>query len=668
MLTHTSLRRSALVVAALLFPAAVSRAQAVAPAPSAQKSDLAAMDLEQLMKIEVVFAASKRAQQTRDVPSFVSVVTAAEIKEHGYRTLADVLETLPSFYVANDRNYSYVGVRGFERPGDYNSRVLLLLNGLRTNDNIYNQAYVGEEFGVDLDLVDRIEVIRGPSAAIYGSNAFFAVINVVTKSGASLKGAEVATSAASFGAYGGRATYGQSFTSGLDVMVSASAFDSKGQTLYYREYDDPSTNNGVARGADGESSHKLFAAASLGNFSVQAHASERNKAIPTGSYGTVFNDDRTHTVDQIRQASASYSRALEHGGSVSARVVNTRWSYSGEYAFDPTSKPVQDVAVGGAFGVEVDAARAFSRHFVNVGAQYTDDFKKDRKTYFPDPFIPLMDVRNQASSWGLFAQDEVKLLQSLTLYAGMRHDEYATFGSATSPRVGLIYAPGSATTVKLLAGRAFRTPNESELATDNGVSKPNPNLQPERIETLELVAQRMIGGGLQLSASTFRNRLSDLLSLRLDPSDSLLVYQNADAIESKGVELGLLMNRGHGVTGQLSYAVQRTEDRATGVELSNSPRHAAQLLLQVPVTSQLTAAFDAQYTSGRGTVAGNVAPAYTVTNLSVLAPKLFGRLDVSASIYNLLDTAYGVPGSDVHAQDVIAQDGRSFRVKTTVHF
>ena len=341
-LTRALARSGAVAIATLTVSGNVSSAQQVTPPPAASsKADLAAMDLEQLMKIEVVFAASKRAQRTRDVPSFVSVVTAAEIKEHGYRTLADILKTLPSFYIANDRNYSYVGVRGFERPGDYNSRVLLLIDGLRINDNIYNQAYLGEELGVDMDVVERIEVIRGPSAAIYGSNAFFAVINIVTKRGASVKGMEVATSAASFGTYGGRATFGQTFAKNLDVLVSGSVSDSKGQNFYYGEYDDPSTNNGLARGVDGESSHKLLANVTKGNFSFQAHSSRREKSIPTGAFGTLFGDKRTHTVDEIKQASASYERSVEQGTSVSTRVHATRWGYHGEYAYDPGVAPNQ---------------------------------------------------------------------------------------------------------------------------------------------------------------------------------------------------------------------------------------------------------------------------------------------------------------------------------------
>lgn len=116
-------RRSALwrrivlpvVVAVLSAKSAISQrvVPPVAPAPKATRAgDLATMDLEQLMKIEVVFAGSKRAQETRSVVgSFVSIVTAAEIKEHGYRTLANMLKTLASFYVTNDRNYSVIGVR-----------------------------------------------------------------------------------------------------------------------------------------------------------------------------------------------------------------------------------------------------------------------------------------------------------------------------------------------------------------------------------------------------------------------------------------------------------------------------------------------------------------------------------------------------------------------------
>src|SRR5712671_3061014 len=143
---------SVFLIGSVLISARLAAAQQPTPPPPKAAFDPSTMDLEQLMKIEVVVAGSKRAQQTRDVASFVSVVTAADIKEHGYRTLGAVLKTLPSFYISNDRNYTFLGVRGFERSGDYNSRVLLLVNGLRTNDNVFDGSYFGQEFSIDLDM------------------------------------------------------------------------------------------------------------------------------------------------------------------------------------------------------------------------------------------------------------------------------------------------------------------------------------------------------------------------------------------------------------------------------------------------------------------------------------------------------------------------------------
>jgi outer membrane cobalamin receptor len=664
-------RGCALATAAVLLSANMARSQrAAAPLPAAAGADLSSMDLEQLMKVEVVFAGSKRAQQTRDVLSFVSVVTAAEIKEHGYRTLADVLKTLPSFYVSNDRNYSYIGVRGFDRPGDYSSRVLLLLNGLRTNDNVYDQAYIGEEFVVDVDLIERIEVIRGPGAALYGSNAFFAVINIVTKQGRSLQGAEVAATAASFGTYAGRASYGHSFGSDVDVLVSASYSDSKGRRLYFPEFDAPATHNGIADGDDYESFHKLLATATKGNFSFQASNVSRDKGIPTGSFATVFNDRRTKTDDGLSLASLSYNRSFADGASMSARVHSGRWTYAGKYVYDSTVAPNRDSAIGEWWGADVDARRTFSRHLLTVGGEFQDNYKQNQDNYDPEPYVLYTNLRNKSTRWGMFAQDEVTLFQPLKLYAGVRYDWYQTFGSATSPRLGLIYTPDGQTTLKVLAGRAFRAPNAYELYYNALQFKANPHLQPEHIQTLEVLAQRFIGGGVQLSTSLFRNSLSQLVSQRVDSSDNdRLVFTNAGEIESKGIELGIDLNRGHGVTGGLTYTLQRTEDRATHTELTNSPRQMIKMQLRAPLgLRDATAGIDAQYMSDRNTLAGNKDPAYVLTNLSVLMPRALGRFDLSATIYNLFGVPYGNPGTEEHVQDIIQQDGRNFRVKTTIHF
>ena len=130
--------------------------------------------------------ASERLQPVMEAPASVSFITAAEIARYGYRTLADILSSVRGFYVTDDRNSSLLGTRGFAKPGDYNSRILLLVNGHRVNDNVLGQAAIGAEFGLDPAMFERVEIIRGPASSLYGDSAFFAVVNVITRTGASL--------------------------------------------------------------------------------------------------------------------------------------------------------------------------------------------------------------------------------------------------------------------------------------------------------------------------------------------------------------------------------------------------------------------------------------------------------------------------------------------------
>src|SRR5579871_1429828 len=141
--------------------------------------DYADMDLTQLMNIPVV-TASKFEQKSAEAPSSVTVITSEEIKRYGYRTLADILASVPGFYISYDRNYAFLGASGINL-GDFNSRILLLVNGHRVNSDLNDSAYVDSTFLLDVDLIDRVEIIRGPGSVLYGNNAFFGVINVITR-------------------------------------------------------------------------------------------------------------------------------------------------------------------------------------------------------------------------------------------------------------------------------------------------------------------------------------------------------------------------------------------------------------------------------------------------------------------------------------------------------
>ncbi len=270
-------------------------------ATNAVTQQLKQLTIEELMEVKVatVYGASKHEQKTTEAPSDVSIVTQDDIKHYGYRTLGDLLRSVRGFYVTYDGAYNFIGVRGLNRPGDYGGRVLVNIDGHRLNEPIYDSSFADTDFLLDMDLVDRVEIIRGPGSSLYGNNAFLTVINVVTRRGRDVGGFEASGSAASYDTYTGRLTYGNRFTNGVELMLSGTYLDSAGHDhIYFPEYS--SVNNGYADHADATESKSAFGSLSYGGFTLEGGAIDRRKNVATaqGYPYVIFNDPRCFDTDE----------------------------------------------------------------------------------------------------------------------------------------------------------------------------------------------------------------------------------------------------------------------------------------------------------------------------------------------------------------------------------
>jgi iron complex outermembrane receptor protein len=648
--------------------------------PAERPADLSALSLEELSKVRIdsVYAASRHSQKVTEAPSSITIVTSDDIRRFGYRTLADVLRSVRGFYITNDRNYSYLGVRGFSRPGDYNSRVLLLVDGHRLNDNIFGAALIGTEFPMDVDLIDRVEIIRGPSSSLYGSSAFFAVINVVTRQVESLTGLEVQSSLASFASPKVRASYGRRFATGSQLLLSATRYTSDGaRELYFSEFDSPATNYGIARNADADEYSQVFGRFVTGPLTLQGLHGSRRKTIPTASFDTVFGDPRSDTIERQSYVDVQYERTIAGGWTVSPRAFLDHYAYDGDYVYDySTGGPPllvinKDFARGSWWGSELKLTRTFgSRHTVAVGAEYRNNFRQDQYNYDEAPYQLYLDDRRSSTNWGVYAQDEITLRPNLLLNVGLRHDAYDTFGATTNPRAALIYHPREKSTIKVLYGQAFRAPNAYELYWHQpDVSKANPLLSPERNKTAELVMEQYVGVHFRFAGTGFHYRTSDLISQDTDPADGLLVYRNIESIRATGVELEAEGQWARGWRARVGHTFERTRDQDTGLTLSNSPAHLSKAVLLAPVAhDRLSAGLELQHVSARRTLAGNVVPGVMLSNATLFWDGVPRPLTLSATIYNLFNAAYADPGSEEHRQDALQQFGRTFRVDLTVRF
>ncbi len=642
------------------------------------KADLLAMSVEELMTVEVasVYGASRYEQQVTEAPASVSIVSADDIKKYGYRTLADALRSVRGISVSYDRNYAYLGVRGFNRPGDLNTGVLLLVDGHRINDNIYESAPIGTEFPVDVDLIDRIEVIRGPSSSLYGTNAFFGVVNILTKRPGDLGGTQVSGAAGSSETFNGRVSYGKEYPTGLGVLLSASFMHSDGaDRLYYPEFDTPGNNGGIARHADGDRNYQLLAKLAWRDFNLTGVLSSREKTIPTASFGTAFNNPNSNTTDGYGFLDLKYLHSFQGNTELMARVFYDRYDYDGNYIYDRSlpGGPAalvrnKDEARGGWWGGEAQLTKTLSDWLkTTAGAEYRSNQKQQQRNYDVAPPFSYLDDNRSSTLWALYLQGEARLRENLILSAGLRHDHYDTFGSTLNPRVGLIYKPLEQTALKLLYGRAFRAPGAFEFYYSDGgqTTKANPALQPEHIQTYEAVYEQYFLKHYRSSLSGFYYRIDHLISQQLDPGDGLIQFVNLhNPVDARGGELELEGTWDSGLKGRLSYSYQLVEDASTGAGLPNSSRHLAKFNLLVPVVrDRLFLGLEQQYGSSRTTLAGNQTGAAYLSNATLSWRTPLRGLEASLSVYNVFNAHYSDPGGAEHLQDAIGQDGRRFRVK-----
>jgi iron complex outermembrane receptor protein len=639
----------------------------------AQSEDLTALPLEQLMRMEV-YSASRFEQKSWEAPSTVTVISAADIRLHGWRTLAEVARSVRGLLVNYDRNYSYLGERGFLRPGDYNTRFLLQVDGNRINDGVYDQAPLGMEFPLDLELIERIEFVTGPGSSVYGSNAFFGVINVITRKAGDLAGTRLTGEAGSAGLRRLHASQGWRGGDGTEVLLSASRHRRPGEDLYYPEYDSAAQNHGVAQGVDHERGERLFARVARGGVSLTLMHAQRDKGIPTAAWGQVFNDPRPQTVDRQRYADLVYRQRGGDTERVTARLFWGAYDSIGDYVNPgPNGEPLPNVDGSEArwWGTELSVlSTRWSGHRVLAGLDLHRDYRLHQFAYELTPHRSILDLRHQGTRMGLYLQDEMALDANWLFNAGLRYDRRRPHEGVASPRAALIWLARPGTTFKLMHGAAFRSPNRYELHYSYpgpGGQSPNPALARERIHTSELAWLQETGRGAQLTFTLYRNAIANLITLQELADQDRTRFDNQQRLGARGAELEYLQAWANGASLRASYSITRVSPHNARGRV-NAPTQLAKLNAVVPLgAAGLQAGLEALYVGARPALHG-VIPSYLLTNVNLVSGRLLPRTEVALTVTNLFDRQYADPGSTEHLQTALRQDGRALRLRLTHAF
>ena len=619
-----------------------------------------------------ISAPSKYAQSSAESPASVSIITWEEIRRYGYRNLQDVLESVRGFYVINDRNYPYLGTRGFSRPTDYNDRILVLVDGHTMNEQVWGSTGIGTDLPINLDAVERIEIVRGPGSVLYGTSAMFAVINIVTKNGQEIDGVIVGGGVGSGRMRQGSMAVGHSIGTRGSYSLSGLITHSDGSDLYFPEYDTPETQFGVARGLDWERSVSGLGSITWDGLTARGGYVSRDKGIPTGAFGTAFGDPRTQSHDETLWGDLSMQRQLGGSYRFSARVYADRYRNSGVWAYD--AGPV-DTDGGGSTDVGGEAMVVWdpsSRDRFTIGTEFRHVMQAEYHERLADGSVASDDAPFDVMS--VFVQNELQLVPRLKLVTGLRFDHNSLTRHALTPRLALLVTPDSRTTLKLLYGSAFRAPSVAEADLTTFYYTRNPGLKAERAQTVELEIQRRIAAPLLFGVSLYEYRVEDLIDPLLSEDGASQQFRNVANVAAYGAEFQMEVMPAGPFSGRATYAVQRAETEPSDESLTNSPAHVATLSAAVHDWNGFRPAVTIRYESGRRTLTGSSTPAFARADLNV-AFESFDRIAswlrdtrLSLRVTNAFNATYFSPGGVEHRQAAIAQDGRTFLLRLDRRF
>jgi outer membrane receptor protein involved in Fe transport len=674
----------------------------------------------QLAVVEEVSAASRNTESVEDAPASVSIISRQELRAMGYPTIAEALRGVRGIYLSDDRSYTTAGIRGFSRPGDYGNRVLVLLDGQPMNDNYIWSSYIGTDGRVDIDDIERIEVVRGPGSVLYGSSAFFGVINLVTRAHNEPTHGEGSVSTFGYGITRARATAVVRLSPEAGFWASVSGQQGAGRDFYFPEYaSDPRDPNaevgrnglptdGNVRGADRQHGAMLTGRLWYKAFTLQWLLNSRKKYLPTGEYGTTFGDGRARFGDTRGMLEARFEPQLSKTVQSLSRAHANMYDFDGLAPYPAAEEgPSYDSYRGRWVGLEqrfvytpsskvrLTAGGELIRHITTrqVGENQAGAY--------------VLDDNGNAGRNDLFTvgagylNADVAATQRIKVVAGARLDYYSNLpkfdiGSAFNPRLAVIIKPYDGGNVKIMGAKAFRAPSVYELHYTSPVQLPPTTLAPEQIYSGEIEYSHRLSQTVTGIVAGYTNLVENLISLNeTAPGSGVVQYGNAPArVLVLGAEAELRREWRQGWMLSATYSYQKAryvgdssaafdaagnpqeEGRRTLRDVPNSIEHLASFKGAVPIIGRTVMGMTRVSFEGPRPDRNELvsAPPQGTTDPAVIwdlvlsgeIERMSARYAIGA--YNVGDWKYAIIPSGEFRQRQIVQNGRTFLATVTVSF
>ncbi len=708
-----------LISGPILTTAACIQLLAITPAAFAQEeTDVDSLDLSNLLD-NIVMSVSKREETLDEAPGSVFLITRDMIERYGFETVADALAIVPGLYVNKDFTLTTVGVRGISLFGDWNSRVILLIDG-RSSVELYSGTSNFDLPGISIDNLERIEVVKGPASSIYGSNAFFGTINLITRkhTNNSVQSSSVVSTATRSGDIS--AAFTHFWKPDFSISGSLSANGRTGSKLYFSEFDalDSTTlsldENGSNQyyldsadftGGYADRRNKFKSAAGHvvvrnGNWSLTGHYVHGETGIAQSMWGSLFNKADNKFLETRGYVDLGYDAVISPKVDLTARVSYDTYEFIDHVLYNYYILEASPAYLPGPLWIDRESDRWWSGE-VRLGWRPSENTRltlgSDAKFHRVIQESGEADLDRESVAKNVITSTAASLREDvLTAYGqldqqvgphlkitGALQASYQSYSSnALIPKGAVVYSPRRGTALKFIASRGYRSPTMYEMSYDDGwFYIGNPDLKPEQNSNYEVVVSQKMPYGFDATVSGFASNIRDLITqTAIDSSDlsypttgtydaSVSQYRNGGHVHTTGIEVGVQRNPVYRLSGfaSASYASLKFEGQAADVGIPNSVAWHFNAGMSYQITPhKLSGSALVKYVGSRMLWDGSKLGSTTLVDVAATYRRAFNFLSFTAGVSNLLDVDYRVPLSPDYAPSTsIGQSGRSIFVRVT---
>lgn len=618
---------------------------------------------------------SKTKERIRKSAATITVITEEQIRNMAARNLLDVLRAVPGLGVTQNNLFmNEIESRGIKTQST--EKILFMLDGHYLDNNLLNGGGTIIFDTMPLDFVKRIEVVRGPASALYGANAFLALVHIITKEASDIDGVEVSIKRGSYQSEQYNLMYGKNIK-GIDIAANFNFFDTDGF------------------GADVEQDVLAGAPFSAAPDETDQFGKRREMDLKLGYKGLRFQgkyvqredghyfganfaiDDETKTRYRDYFLEVGYNRDVLENLNFDVRLYRDFLRFDNNFQIfpkgfpDPTGDPFPNgMMINGEVDNTKQGGEILAKYrpietntfIAGAMAEHQKQFDIGQKVNF-DPitgeFLGSVQDLSDTLPWGeaatrdlwaVYLEDLWDVTETLRFTVGARYDRYNDFGGELNPKAGVAWEFAQGYDLKLLYGHGFRAPTFAEL---HNINNPfiigNSDLDPEEVETIELSVGADITSFIKSRVTFFRNDIHDLIKIQN------FTHENAGSARIHGVEAELRADLPQAWPGSyvaMNYTYQHPRDREAGHRIADVPTHKANIMANFALTEHFnlyTELFIKDSLPREPGDARDELPGYGLFNASfsvkniLNSHKIFRNMELKASIYNLFDKEYYSP-------------------------